>query len=125
MATPATEQHVPAERTRARARPARALARPRRLLTARRAITVGVVAIAFGTLLNPESVRRTAEIQSPGWNRDGGMALTLPLVNASDALRIDVPRPEFPRAAAREEHGSTTEGVVPYATTPGPHQPQA
>src|SRR5947207_2818227 len=117
MTTQATEP-VPAERTRPRPRVVRSFVQPRRLLTARRTITVGVLAIALGTLLNAESVRRTAEIQSPGWKRDVGMALTLPLVKVSDALRFEVPRRELRRALGREDQGSSAAVVFHHTAKP-------
>jgi len=124
MATQATE-HVPAERARPRPRPIRSLARPRRLLTAKRAILVGLLAIALGTLLNAQSVRRTAEIQSPGWQRDVGMALTLPLVKVSEALRLDVPRRELRRALGRHDQGSNAAVVFHHTTRPKHQQHKA
>ncbi len=86
---------------------------------------VGLFAIGLGTLLNAESVRRTAEIQSPGWKRDVGMALTLPLVKVSDTLRLDVPRRELRQALGRQEQGSSAAVVFHHTTRPQHHQQEA
>ena len=112
MATHATD-HVPAERSAARRLGARIAAGPRALATARRAIVVATLALALGSLLNAESIRRTAEIQSEGWQRDTGMALTRPLVAVSRALRFDVPREQLRRALGRSDQ--STDVTVTFA----------
>jgi hypothetical protein len=126
MSTHATE-HVPAERSRAGRARARLAAGPRALATAWRAIVVGILALALGTLLDAESIRRTAVIQPEGWKRDVGMALTNPLVSVSRALRLEVPRRELRRALGREEQG--TDVAVTFVrphSRPKPHaQPVA
>jgi hypothetical protein len=115
VATQTTEP-VAAERARARRSRARQEAGSRRLVTARRAIVVALLAIGIGTLLNAESVRRTAEIQPEGWRRDVGLALTEPLVDVSRALRLEVPRKELRRALGRADQG--TGGAVTFTKEP-------
>jgi hypothetical protein len=74
--------------------------------TAARTIVVGALALALASLLNAESIRRTAQIQPEGWRRDVGLALSRALVSTSRALRFDLPREQLRRALGRPELGT-------------------
>ena len=110
--TTQTREHLPAERSetseaaeRSRRRVAARTAakRTRAYTTAPRAIAIAFLAMAFGSLLIAQSVRRNAEIQSEGWQRTVGMALTKPLASVSSTLGIDEPRHELRQALGRED----------------------
>jgi hypothetical protein len=90
----------------------------RRTLPAGSAIIVGLLALALGSLLNAESIRRTAEMQSEGWKRDVGLALTRPLVAVSRGLGLAEPRRELRRALGRPSEGGNVVVTFSHSRRP-------
>ena len=88
----------------------------RRPLAAGRVILVAVLAIALGALLNANGLRKTAQIQSAGWQRDLGLALTEPLADVSHALYLDRPRQWLKEALGR----GSDDRIVNSIDIPGP-----
>jgi hypothetical protein len=74
---------------------------PRLRSNAARAVAVVVLTLAFGSLLNAQGLRKTAEGQPAGFRRDVGVALTRPLVSVSHFLYLDRPRQELKEALGR------------------------
>ena len=91
----------------------------RRLLPAGYAVVIVVVALAVGTLLNAQGLRKTAHIQQQGWQRDVGIALTTPLAAVSHALLIDRPRRELKSALGRSSDDRIDTSVVFAPGRPG------
>jgi hypothetical protein len=89
------------EPTTHRRRPAPVEEHGRRLLPAGYAVVIMLVALAVGTLLNAQGLRKTAHIQPQGWQRQVAIALTTPLAAVSHALLIDRPRHELKSALGR------------------------
>jgi uncharacterized protein len=91
----------------------------RRLLPAGYAVVIVVIALAVGTLLNAQGLRKTAHIQQQGWQRDVGIALTTPLAAVSHALLIDRPRQELKSALGRGDDDRIDTRVVFAAAAQG------
>jgi hypothetical protein len=94
----------------------------RRPHTALRGFVVMVLALAIGTLLNSEGLRKSAEIQPIGFGRDVALALTRPLVEVTHRLYIDRPRQEL-RAAIGQGNADkidTTIALPPVVRPPLP-----
>jgi hypothetical protein len=101
----------------------------RRPLAAGKVILVALLAIAIGTLLNAKGLRKTAQIQSAGWQRDLGLALTEPLVDASHALYLDRPRQWLKEALGRGSDDRIVNSIsipapIGSARPGGPSRPQ-
>ncbi|MDX6645753.1 MAG: uncharacterized protein QOK40_1480 [Miltoncostaeaceae bacterium] len=88
----------------------------RRPLPAGKVILVAVLAIAIGALLNANGLRKTAQIQSAGWQRDLALALTQPLADLSHALYLDRPRQWLKEALGR----GADDRIVRSITLPAP-----
>jgi uncharacterized protein len=88
----------------------------RRPLAAGRVILVALLAIAVGALLNANGLRKTAQIQSDGWQRDLALALTEPLADVSHALYLDRPRQWLKEALGR----GSDDRIVKTITIPTP-----
>jgi len=118
-----TEIGSPAEATEVRSarrqpprRPSRVEATERRPLPAGKVIGIAVLAIVLGALLNANGLRKTAQIQDAGWQRDLGLALTKPLASLSHALYLDRPRQWLKEALGR----GSDDRIVSTITLPTP-----
>jgi hypothetical protein len=69
--------------------------------TALHGLILLVVALVTAAFLNAQGLRKTAEIQQPGTERDVGLALTKPLAHVSHTLYLDRPRHELKVALGR------------------------
>lgn len=87
---------------------------------ATRGIVLLAAMLALGGLLDARGLRKQAEIQSPGVQRDVALALTRPLLDVSSFLRLDRPRHALQVALGRgdEDRIDTT---VSFASPPLPH----
>jgi hypothetical protein len=111
-------------------RPARHV-RPRELdASGRRSLSAGgvivavVVALAVGAVLAAPGLRRTAQIQDPGWKREAGLALTEPLAAGSSFLHLDDPRHALKVALGRGDDDVVDTAVV-FSPPPAPAPPAA
>jgi hypothetical protein len=96
----------------------------RRPLAARRVVIVAVLAIALGALLNAKGLRKTAQIQSAGWQRDLAIALTQPLVDVSHAVYLDRPRQWLKEALGRGSDDAIVKSItLPKPSGAGPGAP--
>jgi hypothetical protein len=110
---------------RALGRRARALGgEERRLHPAGVAVLVAAGALALGALLNANGLRKTAEIQEQGWQRDVAVAVTDPLAAVSHAILADRPRAAVKDAIGRGEDDDLLDGFV-LPTVPEPAEPPA
>src|SRR5688572_17260317 len=75
--------------------------RPRRPLAAGHVVVVVLVALALGTLLNAQGLRRSAVVGEPGWQRDVSLALTRPLAWFSGVTFLDRPREALENAVGK------------------------
>jgi uncharacterized protein len=123
-----TEIRTTSDTPEARARP-RQRARARRLegtdrlpLAAGQVIFVALLAIVIGSLLNANGLRKTAQIQSAGWQRDLALALTRPLADVSHALYLDRPRQWIKEALGRgaDDRIVSSISLPPPDATSGP-----
>jgi hypothetical protein len=95
----------------------------RRPLSAGGAIVAVVVALAAGAVLAAPGLRRTAQIQDPGWKRQAGLAMTKPLAAGSGFLHLDDPRHALKVALGRGDDDVVDTAVVfspPSAPAPPP-----
>ena len=60
--------------------------------SAARSIAVCLLTLVFASLLNARGIRKTAEIQQPGIQRDVALAVARPLVDVSSFLHLTAPR---------------------------------
>jgi hypothetical protein len=81
-------------------------------------ITVVLLALVIGLLLNAPDIRETANRQEAGWRRDVAVALIEPFDWFSRTLRLDVPHRLIDRALGRDEPVP-----VPVTTTTAVAQP--
>lgn len=56
-----------------------------------RTLVLVVAALAFGSLLNAQSLSDSAHARRPGWQRDLAVAITDPVLDVSSAMRLDRP----------------------------------
>lgn len=96
---------------------------PRRTLAAGHVVVVVLVALALGTLLNAQGLRRSALIGNPSWQRDVSLALTRPLAWFSGVTLLDRPREALENAIgkgddARLEGGEAFAGEQPPPLPP-------
>jgi hypothetical protein len=97
--TPSDPPEAPSPRQRSGARPIDGT--DRRPMAAGRVILVALAALAIVALLNANGLRKTAQIQPDGWQRDAALAVTRPLADISHALYLDRPRQWLKEALGR------------------------
>src|SRR4051812_20437019 len=95
----------------------------RRLPTssAGRGIVVLVVGLAVAALLEADGLRKQAQIQPAGWQRNVAVAVTRPLAGASRALHLPTPRHELLVAIGRGDEDRIDTTV--HLTLPPPAGP--
>ena len=103
------------------------------MIAAYRGIVVLALALFIAALLQAEGLRKQAEIQPSGFQRDVALRITKPLVSFSRALHLTTPRHELQVAIGREHEDQIDTKVhlslPPPATTPlvthkqKPHKP--
>jgi hypothetical protein len=86
--------------------------------SAGRGIVVLALGLALGALLEAEGLRKQAQIQPAGAQRDFALAVTRPLVRVSRALHLTTPRHELQVAIGREHVDQIDTGV--HLTLPPP-----
>lgn len=99
--------------------------------SAGRGFLVLVVGLALGAVLEAEGLRKQAQIQPAGVQRDLALALTRPLVRVSRALHLTTPRHELQVALGRQNedridaqvHLSLPPPAGPLPRHPGGHKP--
>lgn len=97
----------------------------RRRVPAGQALTVVVVALLVGALLNADRLHHTASTQPFGWQRTWAMRLTGPLQDVSHLTRLNVPRKVLSETAGTED-GPPPEDTRTVVTAPplvGPDAP--
>ena len=87
-----------------------------------RAIIVLFVALGLAALLEAEGLRKQAQIQQPGIERDIALDVTRPLVRVSRALHLTTPRHELQAAIGRAGEDSI-DTTVHLSTPPPPAGP--
>ena len=105
------------------------------MINAYKGIVVLALALLLAALLQAEGLRKQAEIQPAGFQRDVALRVTKPLVTFSRALHLTTPRHELQVAIGRENEDRIDTQVhlnlpppatAPPATTkPKPHRPPA
>ena len=70
--------------------------------SAARAIAVCLLTLIFAAFLNAKGIRKTAEIQQPGVQRDVGLAVARQLVGVSSFLHLTAPRHGIQVALGRQ-----------------------
>ena len=103
------------------------------MLTAYKGIVVLALALFLAALLQAEGLRKQAEIQPSGFQRDVALRVTKPLVSFSRALHLTTPRHELQVAIGREDEDQIDTKVhlrlpppattPPVRHTPQPHKP--
>jgi hypothetical protein len=103
------------------------------MLAAYKGIVVLALALLLAAVLQAEGLRKQAEIQPSGFQRDVALRVTKPLVSFSRALHLTTPRHELQVAIGRENEDRIDTQVhlslPPPATTPPvtnkpkPHKP--
>jgi len=85
-------------------------------------IAVLFLALALASLLNARSLRKMAEIQTPGTQRDVSVWFSSQLVSVSSFLRLDRPRQELKDAIGRsgDDVVDTRVALPPPPAFPGP-----
>ncbi|HET7566778.1 MAG TPA: DUF459 domain-containing protein [Gaiellaceae bacterium] len=91
---------------------------------AARGVVLLAAMLALGGLLDARGLRKQAEIQPPGVQRDVALALTRPLLDVSSFLRLDRPRHALQVAIGRRDEDrvdtSVDFGPPPVRHTPRP-----
>jgi hypothetical protein len=103
------------------------------MIAAYKGIVVLALALFLAALLQAEGLRKQAEIQPSGFQRDVALRITKPLVSFSRALHLTTPRHELQVAIGRKDEDRIDTQVhlnlPPPATTPPvtnkpkPHKP--
>jgi hypothetical protein len=96
-----------------------------------RGFLVLALGLALGAVLEAEGLRKQAEIQPAGVQRDVALAVTRPLVRVSRALHLTTPRHELQVALGRQDedkidshvHLSLPPPAGPLPARPGGHKP--
>jgi hypothetical protein len=92
------------------------------MIAAYKGIVVLAIALLIAALLQAEGLRKQAEIQPSGFQRDVALRVTKPLVSFSRALHLTTPRHELQVAIGRENEDRIDTKVhltlPPPATTP-------
>jgi hypothetical protein len=102
------------------------------MIAAYRGIVVLALGLFLAALLQAEGLRKQAQIQPSGFQRDAALRVTKPLVSFSRALHLTTPRHELQVAIGREHEDQIDTKVhlnlPPPATTPPvtpkPHKPR-
>ncbi len=92
--------------------------------SAGRGVVVLFVGLALAALLEAEGLRKQAQIQPAGFERNVALAVTKPLVRVSRALHLTTPRHELQVAIGRQGEDTIDTGVhlslpPPAGPTPG------
>ena len=102
------------------------------MLAAYKGVVVLALALFLAALLQAEGLRKQAEIQPSGFQRDVALRVTKPLVSFSRALHLTTPRHELQVAIGRENEDRIDTQVhlslpppatAPATSTPKPHKP--
>ena len=96
--------------------------------SAGRAVVVLFLALAIAALLQAEGLRKQAEIQPAGWQRDVAVGVTRPLLSVSRALHLTTPRHELQVAIGRAHEDEIDTQVhlsLPPPAGPLPRTPRA
>ena len=91
---------------------------------ATRAFLVAFAALALASLLNAQGLRKTAQIQPAGLERDVALALTRPLARLSHLAYLDRPRHELQLAIGRGEVDQIDTRVILAAPLEPPARPR-
>jgi uncharacterized protein len=86
-----------------------------------RGVTLLLVGLLLAALLQAEGLRKQAQIQPAGFQRDLALDVTRPLVRFSRALHLTTPRHELQAAIGREDEDRIDTGV--HLTLPPPAGP--
>lgn len=89
-----------------------------------RAFLVAFAALALASLLNAQGLRKTAQIQPAGVERDVALALTRPLARLSHLAYLDRPRHELQLAIGRSDVDRIDTRVVLAAPLEPPAKPR-
>src|SRR3954468_19517920 len=92
-----------------------------RLNAAGRGIAILFLGLLLGALLQAEGLRKQAQIQPAGFQRDLALDVTRPLVSVSRALHLTTPRHELQVAIGREHEDQIDTQV--HLTLPPPATP--
>src|SRR4029077_11880660 len=92
-----------------------------RLTAAGRGIVILFLGLSLAAVLQAEGLRKQAQIQPAGFQRDLALALTRPLVSASRTLHLTTPRHELQVAIGRENDDQIDTQV--HLTLPPPVGP--
>jgi hypothetical protein len=105
------------------------------MLAAYKGIVILALALFLAALFQAEGLRKQAEIQPSGFQRDIALRVTRPLVSFSRALHLTTPRHELQVAIGRENEDRIDTQVhlnlpppattPPVTTTPKPRKPPA
>jgi hypothetical protein len=102
------------------------------VIAAYKGVVVLALALFLAALLQAEGLRKQAEIQPSGFQRDVALRVTKPLVSFSRALHLTTPRHELQVAIGRENEDRIDTQVhlslpppatTPVTSTPKPHKP--
>jgi hypothetical protein len=91
------------------------------MLPAYKGIFVLALALGFAALLQAEGLRKQAQIQPQGFQRDVALRVTKPLLSFSRALHLTTPRHELQVAIGRASEDQIDTGV--HLTLPPPAGP--
>jgi hypothetical protein len=99
------------------------------MIAAYKGIVVLALALFLAALLQAEGLRKQAEIQPSGFQRDVALRVTKPLVSFSRALHLTTPRHELQVAIGRENEDRIDTKVhlnlpPPATTPPVTHKPK-
>jgi hypothetical protein len=94
------------------------------MLTAYKGIVVLALALFLAALLQAEGLRKQAEIQPSGFQRDVALRVTKPLVSFSRALHLTTPRHELQVAIGRENEDQIDTNVHLRLPPPATHKPK-
>jgi hypothetical protein len=89
-----------------------------------RAFLVAFAALALASLLNAQGLRKTAQIQPAGLERNVALAVTRPLARLSHFVRLDRPRHELQLAIGRRDVDRIDTRVVLAAPLEPPAKPR-
>lgn len=95
---------------------------PRRPLAAGHVVVITAIALILAALLNARGLHKTAQIQSPGWQRDIALDITGPLETVSGWVLLDQPRKLLQDAAGRSSDDDVDDTIFipPQQTTSPP-----
>jgi uncharacterized protein len=88
--------------------------------SAARAIAVCLLTLVFASLLNARGIRKTAEIQQPGFQRRVALAVARPLVDVSSFLHLTAPRHGIQVALGRQSW-DRIDTQIHFALPPAQH----